>query len=69
VTSKDQELNPRTTTMSVAGRSVATRRLRRRSASASRPYCSTNGCTSYLIVDPASGIARCDICGFTRHLH
>jgi hypothetical protein len=55
--------------MSVAGRSVATRRLRRRSASASRPYCSTNGCTSYLTVDPTNGIARCEICGFTRHLH
>jgi hypothetical protein len=55
--------------MSVAGRSVANRRMRRRSASASRPYCSTNGCTSYLTVDPTSGIAHCDICGFTRHLH
>jgi hypothetical protein len=55
--------------MSVAGRSVATRRLRRRSATASRPYCSTNGCTSYLTVDAASGVAQCEICGFTRHLH
>jgi len=55
--------------MSVAGRSVANRRMRRRSASASRPYCSTNGCTSYLTVDPTSGVAHCDICGFTRHLH
>jgi hypothetical protein len=55
--------------MSVAGRSVATRRLRRRSASASRPYCSTNGCTSYLIVDTSSGTAHCDICGFTRRVH
>jgi len=62
-------LNPRTTTMSVAGRSVANRRLRRRSASASRPYCSTNGCTSYLTVDATSGTAHCDICGFTRRLH
>jgi hypothetical protein len=62
-------LNPRTSTMSVAGRSVATRRLRRRSATANRPYCSTNGCTSYLTVDPTSGVAHCEICGFTRHLH
>jgi hypothetical protein len=62
-------MTPRTTTMSVAGRSVATRRLRRRSASANRPYCSTNGCTSYLTVDSTSGVAHCDICGFTRRLH
>jgi hypothetical protein len=63
-------MNPRTSTTSVAGRSVAMRRLRRRAATAtSRPYCSTNGCTSYLIVDPATGIAECEICGFTRRLH
>lgn len=62
-------MNPRTTTATVAGRSVAMRRQRRRTATAARPYCSTNGCTSYLIVDPASGVARCEICGFTRHLH
>ena len=61
-------MNPRTTT-SVAGRSVAMRRMRRRTASANRPYCSTNGCTSYLTVYPASGVARCDICGYTRRLH
>ena len=62
-------MTPRTTTMSVAGRGVATRRMRRRTASASRPYCSTNGCTSYLTVDDVSGTAHCDICGFTRRLH
>lgn len=62
-------MNPRTTTASVAGRSVAMRRLRRRAAGANRPYCSTNGCTSYLVVDPASGIAQCEICGYTRRLH
>jgi hypothetical protein len=41
------------------------RRLRRRAATA-RPYCSTNGCTSYLTVDPATGVAHCEICGYTR---
>jgi hypothetical protein len=61
-------MNPRTTT-SVAGRSVAMRRMRRRTATANRPYCSTNGCTSYLVLDPASGVARCEICGYTRRLH
>jgi hypothetical protein len=45
------------------------RRLRRRAASSNRPYCSTNGCTSYLTVDPATGVAHCEICGFTRRLH
>jgi hypothetical protein len=45
------------------------RRLRRRSATANRPYCSTNGCTSYLTLDPATGVARCEICGYTRRPH
>ena len=62
-------MTPRTTTSSVAGRSVAMRRLRRRAANAHRPYCGTNGCTSYLVVDSAAGIARCEICGYTRRLH
>lgn len=62
-------MTPRTTTTSVAGRSVAMRRLRRRAATANRLYCSTNGCTSYLVVDAATGVARCEICGYTRRLH
>ncbi len=61
----------RTTTASVAGRSVAMRRMRRRTstASASRLFCSTNGCPSFLVVDPATNVATCPICGFTRHTH
>jgi hypothetical protein len=31
--------------------------------------CSTNGCTTYLSVDPATGVAYCEICGYTRRLH
>jgi hypothetical protein len=62
-------MNPRTTTTSVVGRSVAMRRLRRRAATAARPYCGTNGCTSYLTVDPVTGKAHCEICGYTRRLH
>jgi len=58
----------RTTTASVAGRSVAMRRMRRRNHSATRPYCSTNGCTSFLVVDPTTEIATCPVCGFTRHI-
>jgi hypothetical protein len=64
-----QDMMSRTTSASVAGRSAAMRRLRRRSSAAGRPYCSTNGCTSYLDVEPISRIATCPICGYTRHLH
>jgi hypothetical protein len=65
----------RTTTASVAGRSVAMRRMRRRAQTASqatttnRYFCRTNGCPSFLQVDPARGIATCEICGYTRRLH
>ncbi len=59
----------RTTSANAAGRSVAMRRLRRRSHSASRPYCSTNGCTSFLEIDADTGVASCPICGYTRRLH
>ena len=59
----------RTTTASVAGRSVAMRRMRRRASTATRPYCSTNGCTSFLVVDADNSVATCPVCGFTRHMH
>ena len=61
----------RTATASVVGRSVAMRRMRRRAGStaATRPYCRTNGCTSFLVVDPATNVATCAICGYTRHIH
>jgi hypothetical protein len=59
----------RSTTTSVAGRSTAMRRLRRRASAASRLYCSTNGCTSFLEIDPDSGVARCHVCGLVRHIH
>jgi hypothetical protein len=63
-------MTPRTTTVtSTAGRSVAMRRMRRRTATAHRPYCGTNGCTTYLTLDSASGTASCEICGYTRRLH
>jgi hypothetical protein len=44
------------------------RRMRRRSHTATQPYCSTNGCTSFLVVDPATEVATCPICGFTRQI-
>jgi hypothetical protein len=56
----------RTTQSSVTGRASAMRRLRRRASAASHLYCSTNGCTSYLELDPQGGVARCPICGYVR---
>jgi hypothetical protein len=60
---------PRSTTSSVAGRSTAIRRMRRRASAASRLYCSTNGCTSFLEIDTAAGVARCHVCGLVRRIH
>lgn len=63
-------MTPRTTTVtSVAGRSVAMRRQRRRTATANRPMCSTNGCPTYLTIDARTGVAHCEICGYTRRPH
>ena len=54
------------------GRASAMRRMRRRSANAhtspSKLYCSTNGCTSYLVLDDDGRTAHCEICGYTRRL-
>jgi hypothetical protein len=61
-------MTSRTLTTAVAGRSSSIRRLRRRAASAQRPYCQTNGCTSFLEVDASTGRASCPICGYTRRL-
>lgn len=59
-------MTSQTLTTTVAGRSRSMRRQRRRTAAAGRIYCGTNGCPSFLQVDPATGVARCAICGFTR---
>ena len=48
------------------------RRLRRRAIQANastRPYCRTNGCASFLEIDPATGAATCPICGYTPRVH
>ena len=64
----------RSATASMAGRSSTMRRLRRRTSSASsaartgRLFCATNGCASFLDVDPTTGIAYCQVCGFQRRL-
>jgi hypothetical protein len=61
----------RTSTTSLAGRASSMRRLRRRAGTTAthRPYCATNGCTSFLDVDTDAGIAVCPICGYTRRMH
>jgi hypothetical protein len=63
------QMMSRTATASVAGRSVAMRRMRRRASTATRPYCRTNGCTSFLVVDAETNVATCPVCGYTRHFH
>lgn len=57
----------RSATSTFAGRSSSMRRLRRRatqSTAAGRQFCRTNGCASFLEIDPATGIGACPICGY-----
>lgn len=64
------EMMTRTTAATVTGRATAMRRLRRRASQAvPRPYCRTNGCASFLELDPVRGVATCPVCGYTRTLH
>ncbi|HJW21897.1 MAG TPA: hypothetical protein VJ506_05665 [Candidatus Limnocylindrales bacterium] len=42
--------------------------MRRRFHGSGRLYCGTNGCASFLTIDPDRRIAVCEVCGFTRHL-
>ena len=61
----------RTATSSIAGRGSSMRRMRRRTAATSagyRPYCSTNGCTSFLVLDAEGHAASCPICGYVRRM-
>jgi len=62
----------RSATATVTGRASAMRRLRRRSHTArstGRLFCSTNGCASFLDLDPGAGVATCHVCGYVRHLN
>ena len=61
----------RSTTTTVVGRASSMRRMRRRTSTANngRFYCNTNGCPSFLVVDPTTGVATCPICGSTRRTH
>jgi hypothetical protein len=57
-----------TVTAGFSGRASAMRRQRRRHANANRLYCATNGCASFLVLDPKTSVATCPVCGYTRHL-
>ena len=59
----------RATTNAVAHRQSSMRRMRRRTVNASRLYCATNGCTSFLVIDELGGVAYCEICGYTRKVN
>ena len=54
---------------STVGRAASMRRLRRRTATTSRLFCSTNGCASFLEVDADGQQAVCPICGYRRWLN
>lgn len=43
------------------------RRMRRR-AMTTKLYCRTNGCTSFLELQPERGIAVCPVCGYSHRL-
>jgi hypothetical protein len=58
----------RSATMNLSQRAGAIRRQRRRSQATTQPYCGTNGCASFLVLDPATGVAACPICGYVRRL-
>jgi hypothetical protein len=59
-------MTSRTLATTVAGRSSSMRRQRRRVAASTREYCRTNGCASFLGLDPADGALRCPICGYVQ---
>lgn len=50
----------------ISRRSHAQRRLRR--SAAQRLFCSTNGCTTYLVPEEDGRRATCPVCGLRREL-
>ena len=50
----------------ISRRSHAQRRLRR--AASNRLFCSTNGCTTFLVPDEDGTTATCPVCGLHRRL-
>ena len=58
--------HPQTHTTNLSRRSHSQRRLRR--AAANRLFCSTNGCTTYMVAADDGRSATCPVCGLVRHL-
>ena len=58
----------RSATMNLSQRAGAIRRQRRRTQAVAQLYCATNGCASFLELDPSAGVATCPICGYERRL-
>jgi hypothetical protein len=42
--------------------------MRRRSMNTNRLYCRTNGCASFLELQPERALATCPVCGYTKKL-
>ncbi len=64
----------RSMTQSTSARAGSIRRMRRRTnaaaaANTGRIFCSTNGCASFLELDPVTRTATCPVCGFRRSTH
>lgn len=57
---------PTHTAASVSQRTHAQRRLRR--SASHRLFCSTNGCTTFLVPDESGERAVCPICGLQRSM-
>jgi hypothetical protein len=51
---------------SLSQRAMAQRRIRR--TAADRLFCSTNGCTTYLVLDDEGRQATCPVCGLHRRI-
>ncbi|MDP8905221.1 MAG: hypothetical protein M3N29_07890 [Chloroflexota bacterium] len=50
-------------------RGASDRRRIRRATRSRRPYCTTNGCTTYLVPDVSGQVAECPVCGARRAIH
>jgi hypothetical protein len=58
--------HPHSTGNQISRRSHSQRRLRR--AAAQRLFCSTNGCTTFLVPEADGRAATCPVCGLVRGL-
>ncbi len=54
--------------LAVARRLSDRRRARRRRGPTRDLYCRTNGCTTFLVLDPNGTTATCPVCGARRRI-